>query len=123
VEGEKVFASVSREEGDPDVVELHTGKTLQVQWARMFEPVIKEVAFDPRTCLTDKWWPLAPNMNVVLDPAVMFGAPVIGGSRVRTNFAASMAESADTSVAADAFGVSEDGIEAALEYERYLVAA
>lgn len=121
VEGARIFASVDAEtEG---IVELRHGKTRQIQWAEVFEPVMKEVTFDPQTALTDTWWPLGTHRPVVLDPAIMFGAPVIAGSRVRTTSAAAMARTSTIEVTAGAFGIEVEGVEAAVEFEHYLAAA
>lgn len=123
LEGQRIFAALSSDPDDAHVVELRPGRTAQVQWARIFEPLMREVEFHPETSLARRWWPLAPNRAVVLDPAIMFGAPVIAGSRVRTNVAAAMAAVSSPAAAAAAFGVPESGVAAAVEFERRLKAA
>jgi uncharacterized protein (DUF433 family) len=123
VEGRRIFAAVSRQPDDTDVIELRRGRTSQVHWARILEPMMKEIDFDPATSLAHRWWPLEPNRGVVLDPDIMFGAPVITGSRVRTIIAAGMAEVESVRGTASAFRVSPHGVEAAIAFERFLAAA
>jgi uncharacterized protein (DUF433 family) len=121
VEGPRIFASVDSEVGS--IVELRRGRTRQIQWSQVFEPVMKELTFDPLTSFTDAWWPLGTDRPVVLDPAVMFGAPVIAGSRVRTISAAAMANAATVETTAGAFGIEVEGVVAAIDFEHYLAAA
>jgi uncharacterized protein (DUF433 family) len=117
-----VFASIDRV--DPSVViELKPGRTMQVQWARLYEPVMREVQFDSTTSFAQSWWPLGVTRPVVLNPAVKFGAPVISGSRVTTSAVATMAALEGESAVAAAYRVSPEGVEAALEFEHYLAAA
>jgi uncharacterized protein (DUF433 family) len=121
VEGPRLFASLSAE--PTSIVELRRGRTPQIQWAQVFEPVMKEVTFDPQTSLTDTWWPLGTARPVVLDPSIMFGAPVIAGSRVRTVAASAMASTSTVETTAAAFGIEVEGVMAAVEFEHYLAAA
>jgi uncharacterized protein (DUF433 family) len=125
-EGRRVFAGVEPGEEEADVIEIAevtSGKTEQVQWARIYEPVMREVQFDPETSFARRWWPLGHDIPVVLDPAIMFGAPVIAGSRLRTAVAARMARAEGEEAAAAAYRVPEAGVRAALEFENYLAAA
>jgi uncharacterized protein (DUF433 family) len=122
-EGRRIFAGVAGGENDADVIELASGKTHQIQWARLYEPVMREVQFDPETSFARRWWPFGPGIPVVLDPAVMFGAPVIAGSRLRTVVAARMARADGEEATAAAYRISPDGIRAALQFENYLAAA
>lgn len=125
-EGRRVFAGIGPGEEEADVIEVAevaSGKTEQVQWARIYEPVMREVQFDPETSFARRWWPFGPETPVVLDPAIMFGAPVIAGSRLRTSVAARMAKVEGPDVTAAAYRVSPDGVRAALRFENYLIAA
>jgi uncharacterized protein (DUF433 family) len=122
-EERRVFASISGDESDADVIELGRGSRIQIQWAKMFEPVLREVEFDPETSFAERWWPCAPERWVVLDPEVMFGAPVISGSRLRTSAVVRMAKNYGESATAVAYRVAEEGIRAALRFENYLAAA
>jgi uncharacterized protein (DUF433 family) len=90
---------------------------------QVLEPFLKEIEFDTTTALAYRWWPLGPGEPVVLDPAIAFGAPVIQGSRVRTNIAASMAREDAPAVVAEALGVSALGVETAVRFEEHLAAA
>lgn len=123
IEGQQIFAALSTDPDDAHVIELRLGRTAQIQWALIFEPLMREVEFHPQTSLAERWWPLGRDREVVLDPAVMFGAPVIAGSRVRTNLAAAMAAVSSAAATAAAFGIPESGVRAAVELERRLKAA
>ena len=123
VEGCRIFLSVSHDSGDADLVELHRQRHVQVTMGQILEPFLKEIEFDVTTSLAHRWWPLGPGAPVVLDPAIAFGAPVIQGSRVRTNIAASMAAEDRTQVVAEALGVLVLGVEAAVRFEAQLAAA
>lgn len=122
-ENERVFASVSSHKADSDVVELGRGSAEQIHWAKILEPVIREVEYNPVTSFAGRWWPRGFDGWVVLDPAVMFGAPIIRGSRLRTSAIARMARSAGSRDTAAAYQVPEEGVDAAVEFETHLAAA
>jgi uncharacterized protein (DUF433 family) len=125
-EGRRVFAGIVPGEDETDVIEvaeIASGKTEQVQWAKLYEPVMREVQFDPETSFARRWWPFGPETPVVLDPSIMFGAPVIAGSRLRTAVAARMARVEGEEATAAAYRIPPQGVRAAVQFEKYLAAA
>ncbi len=45
----------------------------------------REIEFDPQTKLAYKWFPKSGERHVVIDPQMAFGAPVVNGTRIKTN--------------------------------------
>ena len=61
-----MFTGVEPGAEEADVIELaelSSGRTEQVQWAMVFEPVMREVKFDPKTAFAQQWWPLGTSCS------------------------------------------------------------
>jgi uncharacterized protein (DUF433 family) len=116
-DGQKVFAEVTRHlDRHPDVVELTRGKIAQVIAGGLFEPFLREIDFDEKTALADRWWPLGRDYPIVLDPEIAFGAPTIAGTSVRTSTVARMAEHSSPEAAADAYDLQIGPVVAAVRF-------
>jgi uncharacterized protein (DUF433 family) len=72
-----------------------------------------------------RWWPLGRDRRVVIDPARAFGAPIVHREGVQTYVLARAvaAEEGDVELVASWYGVSAEGVQDALEFERHLKAA
>lgn len=120
-ENKRIYASLSSG-GGPEIIELAHGRTLQVVLGELI-PLMEEVEFDEPSSLAHRWWPLTKSEPVVLDPGIMFGAPVIAGTRIRTSIAAETARKIPVDAAGAAFGVSSRHMAAAIRFEDLLAAA
>ena len=127
-DGRKVFLELREFSAANDEAELQPSErklievlTGQQAFAEVVEPsLFADVEWTDD--LASKWWPLGQNRCVVLDPAVLFGAPRLAETRVPTApvAAAVRAEGGgDTAVAAVAewFGLSTEAVRDAVKFE------
>lgn len=117
----RVFEQAAKENEDRVTWDMATGQ--QEMWETIEETIERGVEFDPRTYLARIWRPMEAQFpNVIIDPRVAFGRPVIEGTRVPTSvlFRQWKAEQ-DKDVVAKWFGVTRKDVSTAVEYE--LVAA
>ena len=122
-DGTSIFAELPDEAETPGLIELARDRHLQILFGRVLEPFLHEIEFDQTTSLAFRWWPLGRTKPVVLDPRIAFGAPTISGTRIRTDTLAIMARHHSRGAASDAYQLSADKIDAAVEFESYLLAA
>jgi hypothetical protein len=100
------------------IIEVLTG---QENFAEVVEPSLF-ANVDWEDDLASRWWPLRPDHAVVLDPAVMFGAPHISGTSVPTGAVASAVKAegggqdAIASVA-EWFGIPEGAVVDSVQFE------
>lgn len=118
----QIFANLTEGTEVPDVIELKPSRHLQIQSGPILKPILEEITFNERTHLTEKWWPLSFSLPVVLDPKVSFGAPIIDGTRVRTDVAAGMADVSSVEEAADNYSLTPSQVKAAIDFEQLLAA-
>ena len=121
-DGVEVFASLARDAGIADLIEL-SARHAQIIAGQVVAPYLVELDFDPRSQLAERWWPLGKSVPVVLDPKVAFGAPVVAGTATRTDVVAALAEAVDAAAAADAYRIGRVEVEAAARFESELAAA
>lgn len=121
-DGRKVFAALCRQ-SNSDLVQLTRGVVGQVIAGGILEPFLSEIDFDEDTKLTARWWPLGKQVPVVLDPKVAFGAPVIQGTRLRTDFIADMAVHSAPAEIALIYHLDAASVEAAMTFQVQLKAA
>lgn len=94
----------------------------QYMIADLVDPALyKGIEFDNLSVV--RWYPLAPNRRVVIDPGISFGQPVVRPEGVPTS-TLFRAVQADGSVdfVAKAYEVSKPSVNAAIEYEQLLAA-
>lgn len=124
VEGQRgIFAAPSTRHDDPTVVELSPRRILQLSWKEMMRPFLQDVAFDPRSGLVERWWPMGKGTPVVLDPAVVFGAPTVEGTRVQTVFVAESADAQALPRVVELYALTKGQVRAAVAFESQLRAA
>src|SRR5581483_1910712 len=122
-DGTRVFAALTPGSTPSDLVALTPRDVQQVIAGSIFEPFIDQIDFDPDTALAARWWPLGRGMPVVLDPRIAFGAPVILGTRLRTQFIAGLAAHSAPEAVAHSYSVDLDAVRAASRFETMLAAA
>lgn len=85
-------------------------------WDEILGPFLD--ALDYRDTFAVRWWPLGRARPVVVDPALGFGLPVIGGSGVRTEIIRERFEAGDSieQISRD-FNVSNSEVESAIQFE------
>lgn len=119
-DGRNIYLKV-RKDGD-EILQLLSGG----QW--VIAPIIMKLAaqidFESPSGLARRWYPLGPNVPIVLDPAVSFGRPSIVGTGVATAnvYDFYSAEGANVEKAAAWHDISLAHVEAAIRFEQRLVA-
>ncbi|AXE65988.1 hypothetical protein BBF93_18400 [Hyphomonas sp. CACIAM 19H1] len=78
----KVFAQAAEAQKDKVTWDMATGQT--EMWAAIESVVAQGVVFDPRTALAKKWTPRAGFSNVIVDPRIAFGKPIVESTMVPT---------------------------------------
>ena len=119
-DGKAIFAGLTPEPEDADVIALVKNKEAQVIFGAVFQPFLDDMGFDPKTGMARRWWPMGRDVPVVLDPLIAFGAPVMDGTRIQTYIVAGMATRGSAREASDAYGVSPRHVNAAVEFEQQL---
>jgi uncharacterized protein (DUF433 family) len=122
-DGQRVFATLARDPSVAEMIELSRDAMDQIIAGRVFEPFLDDVDFDAVTTLAERWWPLGRSVPVVLDPRIAFGAPVVAGTRIRTNIVAGMASRTTPDETARVYRVSVESVQAAVRFEQQLAAA
>jgi uncharacterized protein (DUF433 family) len=84
---------------------------------KVIGPYLHRVRYSDGRAIT---W--SPSEDVLLDPAIQFGEPVVAGTRVPTAAVASLAEAADIKEAASRLGLKETSARRALKFENELSA-
>ncbi len=123
---EGIFVALADSEASvqPDML-LVTGKraTLQVIAGGLFEHYVEEMDFDATTSLAHRWFPMGRDVPVVLDPRIEFGAPVVLGTRTRTDILRLYAVGNAKPAVARAFELSSEQVSAAIAFETQLARA
>ncbi|MFQ5704599.1 MAG: DUF433 domain-containing protein [Gemmatimonadales bacterium] len=123
VEGQRVFASLSRDQDLLQVVELSEKRHGQIMAGDLFEQYLEEVDFDEETSLAERWWPMGRDVPVVLDPRIAFGAPVLAGTRIRTDILTLYTSGNAAATVARAFELTTTQVDAAVDFEAQLARA
>ncbi len=96
------------------------------QWviAPLIQQLAQQIDFDAPRGLAKRWYPLGRDKPVVLDPKVAFGAPSIVDRGVKTinihDFF--VAENENLASVRTWWGLTDPEIQAAVDFERHLVA-
>lgn len=120
-DGKTIFAEAVRESGDSELLDL---KKKQFAFEQIIRPSLYagiEFGNDERAL---RWFPDTRNKNVVLDPAVAFGKPIVQRAGIRTDilYQAYLAEDRDRRRVAQQFEVNVKAVEAAIRFEERLAA-
>jgi uncharacterized protein (DUF433 family) len=127
-DGRKVFVEISKDpvandepampKGERRLIDVLSG---QDNFAEVVEPSLFQNV-DWHADIATRWWPIKHSGFVLLDPAVMFGAPHIAGTRVPTDALASAVRAEGgsdqaTAAVADWFGVQQAAVRNAVYFE------
>lgn len=89
----------------------------------IFDRYVEEIDFEEESALAERWFPLGRAVPIVLDPHIAFGAPVVVGTRIRTDVLALYASGNTVPVVARAFELEPVRIQAAVDFEIQLAQA
>ncbi|HEV2037417.1 MAG TPA: hypothetical protein VGQ96_02335, partial [Candidatus Eremiobacteraceae bacterium] len=106
----EVFLHTAKQEGDHFLLNLMTN---QIEIYEALEKVLAAgVEFDPHTGVAKRWIPISECPNVIVDPRVAFGRPVVEPKRVPTSviFALWSAEDGNTEAVAKWFHVEPKAV-------------
>lgn len=119
----RIFAQAAEAEGDKKTWDLATNQ--YEMWATIEALVARGVAFDPVSDMARAWHPLRNEFpNVIIDPRLAFGRPVIGERPTPTIalFNQWKAEGGNRDRVANWYRVSPDDVEEAVGFELSLAA-
>lgn len=114
----RVFAQVADEEKDRLTWDMVSGQ--HEMWDVIESTIAKGVEFDPASDLATRWFPLPGEFpGISIDPAVAFGKPALSAERIPTAALYRMwrAEGGNIPRVASAYGIGQDAVRAAVEYE------
>lgn len=121
-DGSEIYLQI-KDRKDTALLQLLSGG----QW--VIKDIIKQLAtqidFQEETGFAEKWYPLGKHKQIVLDPNICFGSPILIGRGIRTEnvfdiFTAEHGKSKDLSKWLD---ISLQELQAAVSFERILVNA
>jgi uncharacterized protein (DUF433 family) len=118
----EIFLHTAEETGDDFLLNLMTN---QIEIYEALEQILaKGVTFNPRSAVASRFVPLSDCPNVIVDPRIAFGRPVIAPQFVPTEtlFSLWKAEDGDYRAVADWFHIGRDQAEEAIEFEVRLAA-
>lgn len=121
-DGSEIYLQV-REEKPEHLLQLFSGG----QWVipDVIHTFAKQLTFDEATGMPLDWWPLGKDRGVLLSPMVSFGAPSLASRYIKTvnihDFY--LAEGCDPNAVSEWFNVPLEDVEAAIEFEEFLLAA
>ena len=119
----KIFGQVAKDAGDKVTWDMATNQL--EMWEVIESIVAKGVEFDPASNLAERWTPLRNDCpNVIIDPRLAFGRPVIGAKGVPTAalFRQWRAEAGNAERVANWFKVSAGEVAQAVEFEMLIAA-
>jgi uncharacterized protein (DUF433 family) len=116
--GRRVFLQID----DKSILALLSGGQLAID--AFIRQLGHQIEFDEETKLAIRWYPLHPDRNVVIDPYVSFGHPVIAGTRITTSNVLDFyrAEESKVDVVCDWMDVEQAKAESAIKFELQLAA-
>ncbi len=117
-DGKNVFVLGLDERGAEEMFEVLSRQKVFVE---ILVPFLKRIDYDAATHLAKKWF---VTDQVVLDPNICLGKPVVAKAGIATAILASSfhANGEDAGVVADWYGVQQSHVLAAVEFERSLAA-
>ena len=118
-DGRAIFTEISQ--GAPSKGLMDIVKS-QLVFRKLIEPFLQGLDFSPQA-MAVRWYPLAANRNVVIDPARSFGQPIVTEEGVPTAalYQAHLAGESDRKII-QWFEVSEASLSAAIAFEEQLAA-
>lgn len=119
----RIFATVAEEEKDTRAWDIATSQ--YEMYETIERSLAKNVEFNPSSGLAQRFFPLPDIRAVFVHPSYAYGKPVVGEMGVPTAALFRMweAERGNKRRVADAFGVSEQDVATAVEFEMEMAAA
>jgi len=116
--GKNVFWEMSQ----GSLMKLSSGGQLAL--SQLITELGHQIDFDEETKIAIRWFPMHPDRNVVIDPRVSFGHPIISGRRITTSalFDLYNAEKQDAEHVCKWMNISSDQLESAVRFESLLAA-
>ncbi|MEX0690858.1 MAG: DUF433 domain-containing protein [Gemmatimonadales bacterium] len=118
---QQIFVDLADAEAQPGLLQV-TGRKASPQLLAggLLEGHVDEMDFDAQTSLAARWFPLGRGVAIVLDPRIAFGAPVLLGTRIRTDVLSAYASGNREQSVARAFDLPVDQVRAAVAFEAHL---
>ncbi|MDG3440067.1 DUF433 domain-containing protein [Nitrospirillum amazonense] len=119
----RIFLHFAEKTGDKKLLDLMHGQFTMYEIIE--QALARGIEFSPSTGLAQRWHPKPIEFpNVVLDPLIAFGQPVIDNARIPTSalFSSWKAEGNDYSIVADWYEIDEALVRQAVEFETVLPA-
>lgn len=120
-DGKNIFWDAVRETGEHDMLDL---RKRQFVFEKVIRPSLYEGIEFGADDLAIRWFPMKRNKQVVIDPAIAFGKPIVVDVGVRTDilYEAWLAEDEDKRRVASQFEVPVQAVDAAIRFEERLAA-
>jgi uncharacterized protein (DUF433 family) len=118
---QQIFVDIADTEAQPGLLQV-TGRRAgpQLVAGGLLEGHVEEMDFDAQTSLAVRWFPLGRGVPIVLDPRIAFGAPVLLGTRIRTDVLSAHTSGNREQSVARAFDLHLDQVRAAVAFEAHL---
>lgn len=118
VDGKHLFVGLSGD-GDAPFMELGTSGQIALEAVLVDRAQVLDFLEPGDNDFACRWYPLGRDRDVVVDPAVGWGTPVVMGTRIftRTLVQAVRAEGDDVQRVADLYELNVSQVRAAMEYE------
>ena len=117
----QIFAQIAKDDEDRATWNLVSGQ--HEMWDMLQDSISKDVVFDPEHYRPTRWKPKPEFDNVIVDPRINFGRPVIAVENVPTSAIVRQWEAERSCIrVAEWYGVSQDAVKTAIEFEWALAA-
>ena len=119
-DGRELFAEIPEEEQEPALLDLICSQRV---FRSFISPYLKNLLFSEEG-VPIMWWPYQGSRRIVIDPQRSFGQPIVCKEGVPTRILSSALSTLNSiSKVAHWYGVETISVEAALGYEKTLIAA
>lgn len=118
-DGKQIFAAMEleRDQLQPGERKLLQLASRQLVFVEVVEPFLLKFEYDIQTDLVKRWWPLGRDRQVMVDPTLNFGAPVLKGSGVPTETIRQFSKDRRVAEIADWYEITPQAVEDALAFE------
>jgi uncharacterized protein (DUF433 family) len=119
-DGKTIFAEIAQKENDPSLLDLINR---QFQLGKIIEPLLYKCIDFNNGDHAQRWWPLGKKGSIVLDPARNMGQPILNKYNVRTELIYELYKTNHSiNEISDWYELDENAIQAAISFEKELVA-
>ena len=121
-DGSEIYLEVKKEHPE-QLLQLFSGG----QWVipEVIHAMSEQITFDSATGMPLDWWPRGKDGGIIVNPRVSFGAPTLASIRIKTSniYDLFRAENRERSTVAQWYGISEEDVYSAVEFEEQLLVA